>query len=277
MLVGHPGVDKVSFTGSTVAGRHIGEVCGREFKRVQLELGGKSAAIILEDADFETTMAGLSVGSFINCGQACNAYTRVLAPRSRYEEIVEGLCKVAEGFTVGDPFDESTTQGPLVAERQRARVESYIAAGVAEGAVIRTGGTRPQHLDKGWYISPTVFANANNQMRISREEIFGPVVTVIPYDTEEEAVRLANDSDYGLHGAVFTTDDDRALKIAGKIHTGIFSINCYGFNPEAPSGGVKASGIGRDTGREAVESFFELKTINLAAIPETAMPNAAVA
>lgn len=262
-LVRHPGVDKVSFTGSTVAGRQIGEICGRDFKRVTLELGGKSAAIILEDADLGASLPGLAAGSFFNTGQVCASYSRVLAPRSRYDEIVAGVSAAAQSFKVGDPFDPTSTMGPLVAERQRNRVESYIEAGKAEGAQIVTGGGRPADLPHGWYVEPTVFANADNSMRISREEIFGPVVAVIPYSNEAEAIAIANDSDYGLHGAVFTQDDDAALRVARSIRTGTFSINSFNYNVEAPFGGVKCSGVGRDTGREALESFVELKTVNL--------------
>ena len=265
-LVGHPGIDKVSFTGSTAAGRQIGARCGEQFKRVQLELGGKSAAIILDDADMETTMAGLAVGSFFNSGQVCCAFSRVLAPRSRYDEVVDGLAATASSFILGDPFDRDTTMGPLVAERQRQRVEGYIATGRDEGARLVTGGGRPKHLPRGWYVEPTVFADVENSMRIAREEIFGPVATVIAHDGPDDAVRIANDSEYGLHGGVFTTDEDAALGIARSVRTGTFSVNAFVYNVEAPFGGVKCSGVGRDTGREAVASYYELKTVN---IPES--------
>jgi acyl-CoA reductase-like NAD-dependent aldehyde dehydrogenase len=262
-LVRHSGVDKVSFTGSTAAGRQIGEICGGEFKRVTLELGGKSAAIVLEDADLASALPGIAAGSFFNTGQVCASYSRVLAPRSRYDEVVGAVSAAAQSFVLGDPFEPATTMGPLVAERQRERVESYIAAGKSEGARIVTGGRRPADLSHGWYVEPTVFADADNSMRISREEIFGPVVAVIPYEGESEAIDIANDSPYGLHGAVFTEDDDAALRVAGAIRTGTFSINSFTYNVEAPFGGVKCSGVGRDTGREALESFIELKTVNL--------------
>ena len=264
-MVEHRGVDKVSFTGSTDAGRKIGAICGESFKRVQLELGGKSAAIILEDADLPTTLAGLAMGSFFNTGQVCASYSRVLAPRSRYEEIAAGLCETASSFTVGDPFEPATTMGPLVSERQRDRVEAYIEAGRAEGAKVLVGGERPADLSRGWYTSPTVFGECTNEMRISREEIFGPVVALIPYDGVDEAIRIANDSEYGLHGGVFTTDEREAVRVARSIRTGTFSVNSWTYNVEAPFGGVKCSGIGRDTGREAVESYYELKTVNLPA------------
>jgi aldehyde dehydrogenase (NAD+) len=262
-LVAHPSIDKVSFTGSTAAGRQIGKECGGSFKRMQLELGGKSAAIIAEDADIGTTMEGLAIGGFFNSGQVCAAFSRVLVPRSRYDEFVGALCATAESFVVGDPVDPQTTMGPLVSERQRARVESYIARGKAEGATLLTGGGRPDGLEKGWFVQPTVFGEVSNQMSIAREEIFGPVVVVIAYDTLDEAIALANDSDYGLHGAIFTASDETAYKVASRIHTGTVSVNKFMYNIEAPFGGVKCSGVGRDTGREAVEAYFELKTVNI--------------
>jgi acyl-CoA reductase-like NAD-dependent aldehyde dehydrogenase len=262
-LVGHPEIDKVSFTGSSASGRQIGETCGRGFKRAQLECGGKSAAIVLEDADLDTTMAGLAMGSFFNSGQICASYSRVLAPRARYGEIVDALCATAESFRVGDPFEAETTLGPLVSKRQRDRVESYIASGLDEGAKVMTGGGRPPHLPKGWYVEPTVFAEAGNSMRICQEEIFGPVVAVVPYEGIDEAIALANDSPYGLHGAVFTTDDRAAIDVARRIRTGTFSVNSFTYNIEAPFGGVKASGIGRDTGPEALDAYYELKTVNI--------------
>ena len=262
-LVRHPMVDKVSFTGSTAAGRVIGEVCGRDFKRVTLELGGKSAAIVLEDADLAASLPGLAAGGFFNPGQACVAYSRVLAPKARYDEVVGAVVAAAESFALGDPFDTGTTMGPLVAERQRQRVEGYLATGRSEGALVATGGGRPDEPEHGWYVQPTVFTGVDNSMTIAREEIFGPVVSVIPYTGEEEAIRIANDSDYGLHGAVFTSDDESALRVASAVRTGTFSVNSFTVNVEAPFGGVKSSGVGRDSGREALESFVELKTVNL--------------
>lgn len=262
-LVSHPEIDKVSFTGSTAAGREIGRECGGNFKRLQLELGGKSAAIVLDDADVTTTMTGLAMGSFFNTGQVCAAYSRVLLPSNRYDELTAALVGTAESFVVGDPFDSATTMGPLVSARQRDRVRSYLDAGRDEGAVVATGGGVPPGLDKGFYIQPTVFTSVENSMRIAREEIFGPVVSVLRYDTVEEAVAMANDSEYGLHGAVFTTDPQRAVEVARQVRTGTFSVNAFVYNIEAPFGGVKNSGIGRDTGPEAVQAYYELKTINL--------------
>jgi aldehyde dehydrogenase (NAD+) len=263
VLVAHPEIDKVSFTGSTAAGRDIGRECGGSFKRLQLELGGKSAAIVLDDADVASTMAGLAMGCFFNTGQVCAAYSRVLLPANRYDEFTGALVATAESFVVGDPFDPATTMGPLVSARQRERVLSYIEAGKDEGAAIATGGGIPAGLDKGFYVQPTVFTGADNSMRICREEIFGPVVSVLRYDDLEQAIAIANDSDYGLHGAVFTTDPQRAADVARRVRTGTFSVNAFVYNTEAPFGGVKNSGIGRDTGPEAVQAYYELKTINL--------------
>lgn len=262
-LVAHAEIDKVSFTGSTAVGREIGRECGGSFKRLQLELGGKSAAIVLDDADIATTMAGLAVGSFFNTGQVCAAYSRVVVPNSRFDEVVGALVATAESFVVGDPFDPSTTMGPVVSRRQQERVLDYIGIGRSEGATVATGGGVPKGLEKGCYVQPTVFTNADNSMRISREEIFGPVVVVLTYDTVDEAVAIANDSDFGLHGAVFTSDPKRAAAVARQVRTGTFSVNSFTYNTEAPFGGVKCSGIGRDTGPEAVQAYYELKTINL--------------
>lgn len=262
-LVAHPGIDKVSFTGSTAAGRDIGRQCGGNFKRLQLELGGKSAAIVLDDADIATTMTGLAMGCFFNTGQVCAAFSRVLLPASRYDEFTAALVATAESFVVGDPFDPATTMGPLVSARQRNRVQSYLDAGRDEGAVIATGGGTPPGLEKGFYIQPTVFTGVDNSMRIAREEIFGPVASVLRYDSLDEAIAIANDSDYGLHGGVFTADPQRAAEVARRVRTGTFSVNAFVYNSEAPFGGVKNSGIGRDTGPEAVQAYYELKTINL--------------
>ena len=262
-MVGHPEVDKVSFTGSTAAGREIGAVCGRNFTRVQLELGGKSAAIVLEDADLSVTIPQLVIGGFGNSGQICSALTRILIPEHRYCEVTDALVAATETLRVGDPFDSATTTGPLVSRRQRDIVEDYIAAGIAGGADLLTGGRRPADRDRGWFVQPTIFGRAENSMRICREEIFGPVVAVVPYRTLEEAIAIANDSDYGLHGAVFTRDPATALHVARSVRTGTFSINAFAYNTEAPFGGVKASGIGRDTGKEGIEAYLELKTINL--------------
>jgi betaine-aldehyde dehydrogenase len=260
----------VSFTGSTEAGRRIGAICGEQFKRMTLELGGKSAAIIFEDADLEQAALPLQMSAFGNTGQVCASYSRVLAPRSRYDEVVELLAQGASGLVVGDPFSAATTTGPLVAERQRTRVERYVARGLEEGARLVIGGGRPAGLDTGWFVEPTVFADVKNDMDISREEIFGPVVSVIAYETEDEAVQIANDSDYGLHGAVFTADPERALDVARRIRTGTFTINGYLVNFDAPFGGVKCSGIGREYSLEGILSCTEQKTVNFPKAPAPA-------
>jgi betaine-aldehyde dehydrogenase len=261
-LVRHPGVDKVAFTGSTAAGRIIAAICGEQLKRVSLELGGKSAAIILDDADLDATVAGLKFASLMNNGQACVAQTRILASRNRYDEVVEALSEMVGSMKVGDPSDATTEIGPLVAERQQERVEKYIALGQEEGARVAVGGSgRPEGTEKGWYVRPTVFANVDNNMRIAREEIFGPVVAVIPYDDEKDALRIANDSDYGLAGSVWTADIAKGMDFGRRVRAGTFGVNQYTMDFIAPFGGYKASGIGREFGREGLEEYLELKSI----------------
>jgi aldehyde dehydrogenase (NAD+) len=260
-LVTHPGIDKVSFTGSTAAGRRVGALATERLKRLSLELGGKSAAIVLEDVDLGASAFMLAYSGLMNSGQACVAQTRILAPRNRYAEVTEALAAAAQAMTVGDPLDPSTQLGPLVAERQRDRVESYIEKGKAEGARLVTGGGRPAGLDTGWYVEPTVFADVESKMTIAQEEIFGPVLSVIPYDTVEQAVDIANDSDYGLAGSVWTQDIDRGLEIARQVRTGTYGINWYAFDMGSPFGGYKCSGIGREDGPEGLAAFCELKSI----------------
>jgi betaine-aldehyde dehydrogenase len=271
-LVTHPGIDKVSFTGSTAAGKRIASLCGERLRRYSLELGGKSAAIILEDADLESTIAGLVPAAMMNNGEACVAQTRILAPRARYREIVEALSEKVGAQKVGDPLDAATEVGPLVAARQRDRVEKYIALGQEEGAKIAVGGARPAGLDKGWYVEPTVFMDVDNKMRIAQEEIFGPVVCVIPYGDAAEAVAIANDSDYGLSGSVWTADPTQGLDVARQVRTGTYTINGFTLDFGTPFGGMKQSGIGREFGPEGLELFLEYKSINLPAgfTPETA-------
>jgi betaine-aldehyde dehydrogenase len=261
-LVRHPGVDKIAFTGSTAAGRRIASICGEQLKRVSLELGGKSAAIILDDADLAATIQGLKFASLMNNGQACVAQTRILASRDRHDEVVDALSEMVGALAVGDPQDEATEVGPLVAERQQERVEKYIALGQEEGAKVSIGGSgRPSGLEKGWYVKPTVFSSVDNSMRIAREEIFGPVLAVIPYDDAEDAVRLANDSEYGLAGSVWTSDVDRGLEIARRVRAGTYGVNQYTMDFVAPFGGYKASGIGREFGIEGLTHYIELKSI----------------
>jgi betaine-aldehyde dehydrogenase len=261
-LVTHPGVDKVAFTGSTAAGRKIAAACGELLRPVTLELGGKSAAIVLDDADAaQVAESLLPMGSMMFSGQACIAQTRILAPRGRYDEVVEALVEKVKTLPVGDPFDPTTVFGPLVASRQRDRVESYIAIGQEEGAKVAVGGGRPANLSKGWYVEPTVLTNVDNGMRVAREEIFGPVAVVIPYDDTEEAIRLANDSDYGLGGGVYSADTDRALDVARQIRTGTITLNGIALETCAPFGGVKQSGLGRELGPEGLAAYFQLKSI----------------
>jgi aldehyde dehydrogenase (NAD+) len=262
-LISHPGVDKVAFTGSTAAGRQIAEACGRLFRPVTLELGGKSAAIVLEDANLDAAGTGEAFynSTMMNNGQGCLNQTRVLAPRSRYDEVVDWVASVAASLKVGDPLDRETQIGPMASSRQRDRVEGYIAKGKAEGSRLVVGGGRPAHLSRGWYVEPTVFADVDNKQVIAREEIFGPVLSSIAYVDEADAIRIANDSDYGLAGSVWTTDDEHGVEVARKVRTGTLGINHYLNDPVAPFGGVKASGLGREFGPEALLNYQQFKSI----------------
>jgi len=261
-LVRHRGIDKIAFTGSTAAGRTIAAICGEQLKRVSLELGGKSAAIILDDADLAATVQGLKFASLMNNGQACVAQTRILASRKRYDEVVGAVAEMVGSLAVGDPSDPATEVGPLVAERQQERVEKYIALGQEEGGKVVVGGNgMPDGLDKGWYVKPTVFAGIDNSMRIAQEEIFGPVLAVIPYDDADDAVRIANDSEYGLAGSVWTADADLGLDIARRVRAGTYGVNQYTMDFVAPFGGFKGSGIGREFGKEGIDHYVELKSI----------------
>jgi aldehyde dehydrogenase (NAD+) len=260
-LVAHPGVGKVSFTGSTAAGRIIGEVCGRLLRPVTLELGGKSAAIILDDADLDATINGLRTQSFANNGQTCYLNSRILAPRSRYDEVVEAMAALASSLSVGNPLNTTTDIGPVVSERQRDRILGYIRAGTADGAKLVAGGSIPKDQPRGWFVEPTVFAGVSNTDRIAREEIFGPVLAVIAYDGDDDAITLANDSDYGLGGTVWSADVDRATDIARAVHTGTIGVNGYALDIGAPFGGVKASGLGRELGPEGLDAFRVAKSI----------------
>jgi aldehyde dehydrogenase (NAD+) len=262
-LTANPEIDKFTFTGSSGVGKEVAKIAAERLKACTLELGGKSAAIILEDADLDSTLPMLVFSGLMNCGQACVGQTRVLAPRSRYDEVVEKLAGAVAAMTVGLPDNPGAMIGPLISERQRERVEGYIKKGVEEGARIVTGGGRPEGLDSGWFVEPTVFADVDNSMVIAQEEIFGPVIAVIPYDTEDDAVRIANDSVYGLAGSVFTTDNEKAMKIAGKIRTGTYAVNMYAFDPGAPFGGYKNSGIGRENGPEGIDAYCEKKSVLL--------------
>lgn len=266
-LVAHPLVRKVGFTGSTVAGRKVAATCAETFKRVTLELGGKSAAILLDDADFDKFAPFVASACSPFSGQICRALTRVLAPRSRYDEAVELVTESFSTIPVGDPLDPDTGLGPVVSARQRERIEGYIASGLRDGAKLALGGGRPAGFDQGYYVEPTVFRDADNTMRIAREEIFGPVITVLPYDDEEDAVRIANDSDYGLGGAVFTADQEHGMALARRIESGTVGVNHYALPIDAPFGGVKQSGIGRELGPEGLAAYLETKSIYVAAAP----------
>lgn len=263
-LVTHPGTDKIAFTGSTAAGKRIMRLCAEQVKRVSLELGGKSAAIILDDAPLETVVPTVVRAGMHLSGQVCGAHTRVLVPRSRYADALEVAAAAAAGVPVGDPHDPATVVGPLVAERQRARVERYIATAVDQGARIVFGGGRPAHLPRGWYVEPTVLGDVTNSMVVAQEEIFGPVLCFIPYDGEEEAVAIANDSRYGLSGGVWSADRDHALSVARRLRTGSVAVNGnYPPFPLVPFGGFKESGLGRELGPEGLASFLEPRSIGI--------------
>jgi aldehyde dehydrogenase (NAD+)/betaine-aldehyde dehydrogenase len=263
-IASHPGVDMVSFTGSTRAGRRVSELASQTVKRVALELGGKSANVILEDANLEKAVATGVTMCYLNSGQTCSALTRMLVPRSRLADVEAIATREAEAATPGDPFADGTRLGPLVSAVQRDRVRSYIQKGIDEGAKLLTGGTdAPEGLEKGYFVRPTVFSEVRRDMTIAQEEIFGPVLSILPYDTEEEAIAIANDSSYGLAGAVWAEDPERAKQVARRIRTGQVDINGGSFNPLAPFGGFKQSGHGRELGRFGLEEFLEIKSLQL--------------
>ena len=259
-LISHPRVDKVAFTGSTAAGRAVSETCGRLLRPVTLELGGKSAALVLDDAELAGSTAELASSCLANNGQTCYLGTRVLAPRRRYAEVVDVFTDLARSLTVGDALDPSTEIGPMATRTQRDRVESYIEQGRTEGRVT-TGGGRPR--ERGWFVDPTVFADVDNSATIAREEIFGPVLSVVPYDDVDDAVRIANDSEYGLGGSVWTADPERGAAVARRVRTGTIGVNHYAPDPAAPFGGVRASGLGREMGPEALAHYQQLQSVYL--------------
>lgn len=261
-LVSHPDVDKVAFTGSTAAGRKVAQACGERLRPVTLELGGKSAGIILDDADLASTMEGLAFASFFNNGQACLASTRILAPKSRYDEVVDALAGMASSLKMGDPLDPETQMGPMASSEHRERVLGYIEKGKQEARCV-TGGGKPANMDRGWFVEPTIFADVDNHSTIAREEIFGPVLVVIPYKDDEDAIRIANDSEYGLGGSVWSSDHDRALDVGRKVETGSIGVNGYDISIGSPFGGVKSSGLGRELGPETLAGFQQLKSIYL--------------
>jgi betaine-aldehyde dehydrogenase len=263
-LVTHPGVDKVAFTGSTAAGRRIASLCGELLRPVTLELGGKSPAILLDDVDLATALPQLAAISLMMNGQACVLQSRLLIPRSLYPDVVDALAAAYRQFPVGDPLDPGTFVGPLVAQRQRDRVEGYIAAAQREGAKLAAGGGRPAHLDRGWYVEPTLFTEVDNRMQIAREEVFGPVVCAIPYDDVDDAIAIANDTPYGLAGSVWSSDVDRAAEVARRIEAGGVTVNGLAWEFNCPMGGLKASGMGREMGPEGVSAYLEYKTMGVA-------------
>lgn len=263
-LVRHPGIDKVSFTGSTAAGKAIAGACAERLARCSLELGGKSAALILDDADLSHVLPTLIPYSMPITGQVCFSLTRVLAPAARYDEVVDAYVDAVRNVRVGDPFEETTHMGPLSLERQRDRVESYVATGRREGARLVTGGGRPAEHNRGWYFEPTVFADVTADMTIAREEIFGPVVSFLRYEDEADMVELANATDYGLHGAIYSADPERAFAISRQIRSGSVAINGMAVDIEMPFGGFKQSGLGREGGIEGLENYLETKTVYMA-------------
>ena len=265
-LVRHPGIDKVSFTGSTVTGGRVGGICGEQIKRCTLELGGKSAAIVLEDVDLAAAMQPLLGSALLNNGQACGAQTRILAPRSRYAEIVDALAAAVGAMKLGDAMDPETNVGPVVSARQRDRIAGYLASGKAQGARAVCGGGLPKRFEKGFFVEPTVFADVDNAMKIAQEEIFGPVLCVIPSANEDEAVAIANDSPYGLCGSVWTKDIEHAAEIAARVRTGCVAVNSATIlDFHAPFGGFKQSGIGRELGPEGIGPYTEYQSIILPA------------
>jgi len=262
-LVEHPLVAKVAFTGSTEVGRLLAEKCGRLLRPVTLELGGKSASIVMEDADLDYFASMVNRTCLRNTGQTCYNSTRILASRSIYDQVVDAVAGVVAATPIGDPFDPATVYGPAASAKQRDRVESYIRIGIDEGARVAVGGGgRPDHLDRGYFVRPTVFAGVSNEMRIAREEIFGPVLVVIPFENADDAIRISNDSPFGLGGSIFTEDVDAAASMAARLETGSVGINFYGSNQAAPFGGWKDSGIGMEYGPEAINAYSRMKSIH---------------
>jgi aldehyde dehydrogenase (NAD+) len=263
-IAAHPDVDMVSFTGSTRAGKRVAEVASHTVKRVSLELGGKSANVILDDADFTKAVSDGVGKCFLNSGQTCTALTRMLVPRDRLAEVEQIALGAAAGFTPGDPLVKGSRLGPLVSAAQRDRVRTFINSGVDEGATLVAGGPdAPEGLDTGFFVQPTVFSNVTRDMTIAREEIFGPVLSIMPYDTEDEAIEIANDTIYGLAGAVWSGDAERAKRVARKIRAGQVEVNGGAFNVMAPFGGYKQSGLGREAGTFGLEEFLEVKSLQL--------------
>ncbi len=263
-MASHPDVDMISFTGSTRAGKRVSELAAQTVKRVALELGGKSASVILDDADLAAAVKGTVNACYLNSGQTCNAHTRMLVPEGRYEEAARLAVEVAGSFSVGDPLEGNAKLGPLTSASQRDRVRDYIRKGVQEGAELLAGGAEPpENLSRGYYVRPTVFGRVAPQSTLAREEVFGPVLSIITYKDEDDAVRIANDTIYGLSGAVWSADEERALRVARRLRTGQVDINGGGFNYSAPFGGFKQSGNGREFGRAGLEEYLEFKALLL--------------
>lgn len=263
-LATHPGVDKIAFTGSTAAGKRLMELAARHMKRINLELGGKSAAIVLDDAPLDDVVPVLVGAGCFNTGQVCAALTRVLVSDARHDQLVAAMTSAYQAIRIGDARDPATTMGPLAMERQQERVEGYIKLATEEGAHVVTGGGRPAQVGDGFYIEPTLLSGVDNSMRIAQEEIFGPVIAIITYRDEAHAIELANDSEYGLSGAVFSADEQHAIEVARKIRTGTISINTYVITAaNTPFGGYKFSGQGREGGPDGLKLYLETKAINL--------------
>jgi aldehyde dehydrogenase (NAD+) len=267
LLVSDPRVDKITFTGSTAAGRQIGSILGGRIARCTLELGGKSAAVILDDADLAEAAAALAGAECFLSGQVCSSLTRVVVTQSRHDQMVGLLSDIFAQVKVGDPFDASSQMGPLVAERQRDRVLGYVAKGIADGAVLATGGGRPKDLERGWYVEPTVLGNVDNSSALAQEEIFGPVLSVIPAASEQDAIDIANDTIYGLNASVFTNDVDRAREVASQLRSGTVGHNAFRTDFGIAFGGFKQSGMGREGGTEGLAPFLETKTVILEGRP----------
>ncbi|MEA2826241.1 MAG: aldehyde dehydrogenase [Actinomycetota bacterium] len=261
-LVAHPGVDLVSFTGSSAVGRRVAALAAGALKRVVLELGGKSANVVLDDADLEEAVQAGVRQCFMNAGQTCVAWSRMVVPRHLEKEAAGLAADVAGSYVLGDPLAADTTMGPVISATQRCRIRAAVEAGVGEGAALVAGGAEaPAGLSRGFFVRPTVFAGATNRMAVARDEIFGPVLAIIPHDGDDDAVAIANDSPYGLHGAVFSADRERALAVARRLRTGMVGINGGGFDALAPWGGYKHSGLGREQGRFGLEEFLEVKAV----------------
>ncbi len=260
-IASHPLIDMVSFTGSVRAGKRVATLAAESIKRVTLELGGKSACVILDDAPFEKAIPNGARNAMLNSGQTCSAWTRMLVPRARQQDAIDLAKKAIGGLTIGDPLDPNTRLGPLISAAQRERVEGYIAKGKQEGAKLVAGGARPAAVSKGYYVEPTIFADVKSPMTIAQEEIFGPVLSILPYDSEDEAVAIANDTIYGLAGGVWSADADRAMRVARRMRTGQVDVNGGRYNPLAPFGGYKQSGVGRELGMYGLEEYLQVKSI----------------